>query len=335
MKVLVTGGTGFVGSAVVRALLTRNLSVRALVRPGSDRSNLHALPVEIAVGDLCDGASLERAVRGCRAIFHVAADYRLWTRDPNRMYRTNVEGTETLLRLALAAGVERFIYTSSVATLGADPAGAVTDETTPVDLDDMVGHYHRSKFLAEQKVRAVAAAGARIVIVHPSMPLGPRDLKPTPTGRAVANAVSGKIPAYVDTGLNIVHVDDVAEGHVLALERGRPGENYILGGENMTLRRLLSLIAEARGRRPRFIRLPHLAVVPVAYAAEAWAVLTGGEPLPSREEVQMARRYMYFSSARAIERLGYRPRPAFEAVHEAVAWFTRQEPMRRPALANA
>ncbi len=325
MTIFVTGGTGFVGSAVVRALLSRHHKVRALVRRTSDRSNLECLPVETIEGDLCDPASLARAVRGCSAIFHVAADYRFWARDPRGMYRTNVEGTEALLKAALEAGVERFVYTSSVATLGIDPSRKPADERTPVKLGEMVGHYHRSKFMAEQVVRRYADQGVPVIIVHPSMPLGPRDRKPTPTGRAVASAALGKIPAYVDTGINIVHVDDVAEGHVLAYEKGRVGENYILGGENMTLHRLLSLIGEARGRQKRLIRVPHLAVIPVAYVSESWALLTGCEPLATREEIAMARRYMYFSSARAADELGYRPRPAINAVLDSVAWFARGE----------
>lgn len=323
MTTLVTGGTGFVGSAVVRALLDHGHNVRVLVRRQSDRSNLEKLPVEIVEGDLCHPPSLEEAVRGCASVFHVAADYRLWVRNAEEMYKTNVDGTEALLGFAVNAGVERFIHTSSVATLGVDPLKRPADEETPVAFTDMVGHYHRSKFLAEQAAKRYIARGAPIIIVHPSMPLGPRDLKPTPTGRTVVAAAAGRIPAYVDTGINVVHVDDVAEGHVLALERGRIGANYILGGEDMTLRKFLCLIAQFCGRRQHLFRLPHLAAVPVAYVSEAWAFLSGGVPLATRDEIKMSRKYMYFSSARARRELGYHARPANDAIRDAVAWFAR------------
>ncbi|WP_448190976.1 hopanoid-associated sugar epimerase [Azospirillum sp. sgz301742] len=322
MTILVTGATGFVGSAVARRLLAQGRRVRALVRPSSDRCNLEGLPLEIVEGDLLDSASLERAVEGCGGLFHVAADYRLWVPDPQAMHRANVEATRTLMLAALAAGVPRVVYTSSVATLGILPGGAA-DEETPSSLADMIGPYKRSKFLAEQEVRRlVAERGLPAVIVNPSTPIGPGDVKPTPTGRMVVDAAAGRMPAYVDTGLNIAHVDDVAEGHWLAFQRGTAGERYILGGEDLSLREILVLIAGMVGRRPPRVRLPHRAVLPVAYAAEAVARLTGGaEPLVTVDGVRMAKKCMFFSSAKAQAQLGYRARPARDALADAVAWF--------------
>lgn len=323
MKILVTGATGFVGSAVVRRLLARGHAVRALARPTSDLRNLAGLEVELVRGDLHDGASLRRALEGCRALFHVAADYRLWTPDPNALYAANVEGTRRLMEAALAQGVQRIVYTSSVATLGLHPDGSPADENTPVGLDDMIGHYKRSKYLAEEVVRElVETRGLPAVIVNPSTPVGPRDIKPTPTGRMVRDAALGRMPAYVDTGLNIVHVDDVAEGHCLAFEHGQNGERYILGGENLSLQAILATIAALCGRRPPRIRLPHALVLPLGYVAQGWARLTGGpEPRLTADGVRMARKKMYFSSDKARRELGYRPRPAREALADAVAWF--------------
>jgi dihydroflavonol-4-reductase len=319
---LVTGATGFVGSAVTRALLAAGHGVRALARPGSDRSNLDGLAVEIREGRLEDSGSLARAVEGCTALFHVAADYRLWVPDPAAMLRTNVEGTRALMRAALAAGVQRIVYTSSVAALGLAADGTSADETTPVQLADMVGPYKRSKFLAEQVVaEMIGESKLPAVIVNPSTPIGPRDIKPTPTGRVVLEAARGHIPAYVDTGLNLVHVDDVAAGHLLALERGCIGGRYILGGENMTLAAMLGMIAEITGRRPPLFAVPRAAIYPVAVLAEAWARLSGREPFVTLDGLKMARKKMYFSSARAERDLGYRARPARAALEDAIAWF--------------
>jgi len=322
MKTLITGASGFVGSAVLRQLLAAGHDVRALLRPGSDRRNLQDLPVEIVTGDLVDPDSLRRALSGCSYVFHVAADYRLWVPDPERIYRTNVEGTRRLIQSALEAGVSRIVYTSSVATLGLRPDRGAADEETPVALEHMVGHYKRSKFLAEQAVlELVRDLGAPVVIVNPSAPVGPRDIKPTPTGRIILDTLRRRMPAYVDTGLNIVHVDDVAAGHLLAFERGSIGERYILGGENLSLRAILAEIAEIGGvPAPRF-RLPHAAVFPVAWAAERFAAVTGGEPFATVDGVKMARKFMYFSSDKASRTLHYRPRPAREGLHAAVAWF--------------
>ena len=323
MTTLVTGATGFVGSAVARQLLARGESVRVLARPGGDRRNLEGLEVELAEGDLGDPASLERALRGCQALFHVAADYRLWVPRPEEIYEANVAGTRRLMELAGAAGVGRIVYTSSVATLGLHKDGTPADETTPVALADMIGHYKRSKFLAEREVETlVREAGLPAVLVNPSTPVGPRDIKPTPTGRMIVEAAAGRMPAFVDTGLNVVHVEDVAAGHLLAFERGEIGERYVLGGENLALGQILAGIAEICGRRPPRVRIPHGAILPLAYGAEAWARLRGaGEPFVTVDGLRMAKKRMFFSSAKAMERLGYQARPAREALADAVAWF--------------
>lgn len=323
MKALVTGASGFIGSAVLRRLLEAGHEVRALVRPQSDRRNLAGLRCEVVTGDLANAASLEAAAGGCDALFHVAADYRLWVPDPESIYRTNVEGTRSLMRAALHGRVKRVVYTSSVATLGLIPDGSPADEDTPSRLGDMIGHYKRSKFLAEDAVRRlVREEGLPAVIVNPSAPLGPRDVRPTPTGRMIVQAASGKMPAYVDTGLNVVHVDDVAEGHVLAHARGRAGERYILGGENMSLQQILQEVARLTGRSPPGIRLPHDIVLPVAYLAEAVARMTGGrEPIVTVDGVKLAKKFMYFTSDKARRELGYRARPAREAISDAIAWF--------------
>jgi dihydroflavonol-4-reductase len=323
MTTLVTGATGFVGSAVARALLARGEAVRVLARPGGDRRNLAGLSVELAEGDLHDRASLERACHGCGALYHVAADYRLWVPKPEEIYEANVGGTRALMEAASAAGVARIVYTSSVATLGFNSDGSPADEETPSGLSHMIGHYKRSKFLAEEEVkRLVRERDLPAVIVNPSTPIGPRDIKPTPTGRMIVEAASGRIPAFVDTGLNIVHVDDVAAGHLLAFERGRLGERYILGGRNMALREILAEVARICGRRPPRLRLPHGLVLPVAYAAEAWARLTrGGEPFVTLDGLRMARKRMFFSSAKAESELGYKSRPPQEALGDAVSWF--------------
>jgi len=318
---LVTGATGFVGAAVTRALLRHGRSVRVLARPKSDRRNLADLSVDVVEGRMEDPRSLARAVAGCRYVYHVAADYRIWVRDPAPMFRANVEGTRDLLTAALEAGIERVVYTSSVATLGLVPGGSA-DETTPSSVDDMIGPYKQSKFLAEEVVRALARErGLPVVIVNPSTPVGPGDVKPTPTGRLVVEAARGQMPGFVDTGLNIVHVDDVATGHLAAAEKGRIGERYILGGENMALAEILAEVARAVGRRPPRLRIPHGALLPVAFGAELAARISGREPFVTLDGVRMARKKMYFSSQRASQELGYAPRPAREAITDAVAWF--------------
>jgi len=326
MKALVTGATGFVGSAVAKKLCEAGHEVKALVRPSSVLKNLENINVEQVTGDLTDPESLARAVKGCDTLFHVAADYRLWVPEPDEIYRANVQGTENIIRAALDAGVERICYTSSVATLGLNANGTPADEETPVTLDDMIGHYKRSKFLAEERVqKIIEEQQAHVVIVNPSTPIGPRDIRPTPTGRMVLDAAMGKMPAYVDTGLNFAHVDDVAQGHILAMEKGRPGKRYILGGTNLTLKELLGMIAEITGGSPPLIKLPHNLVLPIAWAAETWCRITGrGEPLATVEGVNLARKHMFFSSERARTELGYTSRPVEDALRDAIEWFREQ-----------
>ena len=323
MTVLVTGATGFVGSAVARQLLARGESLRLLARAGGDRRNIEGLDAEIAVGDLGDEASLRQAVTGCRALYHVAADYRIWAPRVSALYEANVAGTERLMRAAADAGIERILYTSSVATLGVPPGGRPGDEDTPVSLQDMIGHYKRSKFLAEEAVRRMARdQGLPVVIVNPSTPIGPRDIKPTPTGRVIVEAASGRMPAYVDTGLNVAHVDDVAAGHLLAFDKGRIGERYVLGGHDMTLAEILGAVARIAGGKAPRVKLPRRLIFPVAVVAETWArVSGGGEPMVTVDGLKMAKKLMFFSSAKAERDLGYRRRPAEEALGDAVAWF--------------
>ena len=319
---LVTGANGFLGSAVARALLAEGRRVRALVRRGSDRRNLAGLDVEIAEGDLNDRASLAAAARGCAAVFHVAADYRLWVADPAPMYEVNVGGSVNVLEAAAAARVEGFVYTSSVAVLGINPDRTPADETTPVTLEDMIGAYKRSKFLAEQAVvRRAAELGYPVVTVNPSTPIGPGDVRPTPTGRVILDAAAGRMPAYVDTGLNVVHVDDVARGHLLALRFGRRGERYILGGQDLSLREILQLVGEHTGRPASNVRLPHWAVYPIAAVGEAVALVTKREPRATLDGVRMSKKHMYFSSAKAVRELGYRWRAPTFAIGDAIDWF--------------
>ncbi|HTZ77583.1 MAG TPA: hopanoid-associated sugar epimerase [Stellaceae bacterium] len=328
--VLVTGATGFVGAAVARTLLAAGRRVRALARRGSDRRNLAGLDIEIAEGSLEDAGSLAAAVAGCGALYHVAADYRLWVRDPRAMFRANVDGTRALMEAAAAAGVDRIVYTSSVAVLGLKSDGTSSDETTPSEYADMIGPYKQSKFLAEEEVRRLVRERALpAVIVNPSTPIGPRDVKPTPTGRLILEAASGRMPAFVDTGLNLVHVDDVAAGHLLAEARGRTGERYILGGENLSLGEILRRIAVLTGRRPPTLRLPIPAVWPVAAVAETWGRITGQEPMTTFDGLRMARKKMYFSAAKAERELGFRARPVDAALADAIAWF-REQGMLRP-----
>jgi dihydroflavonol-4-reductase len=323
MTTLVTGATGFVGAAVLRAVAAAGHRVRALVRPHSDRRNLRGIDCEIVVGDLLEPASLQPALRGCEALFHVAADYRLWVPDRDKMHRTNVQGTVDLFEAAAAAGVSRIVYTSSVATLRLKNDGSSADEQSHAELSEMVSVYKQSKFLAEREVkRLVEEAGMPVITVKPTTPFGPGDVKPTPTGRVIVEAASGRMPAYVDTGLNVVHVDDVAAGHLLALNRGEVGESYILGGENRTLQWILQTIAELTDRSPPRIRLPHWLLTPVAYVAESITrVLGQSEPLLTVDGVRMSRKLMYFSSAKAQRELGYSARPAVCALRDEIEWF--------------
>jgi dihydroflavonol-4-reductase len=321
-RVLVTGASGFVGSAVAHALVEAGYKVRALVRKTSPRANLANLDVEIVEGDMRDASSVAGAMRGTRFLFHVAADYRLWAPDRQEILRTNRDGTRTVMRAALEAGVERIVYTSSVATLGGAPGGRPADETMRVRESCAIGAYKRSKIAAELVVEEmIRTEGLPAVIVHPSTPVGPRDLKPTPTGRIIIEAAAGRMPCYVDTGLNLVHVDDVANGHLAALRIAEPGGHYILGGENVPLARMLCDIAALTGRKPPWLRLPRGLVYPFAVAAEARARVTRREPFLTIDGLRMSRHKMFFSSAKAERDLGYRPRPYVEALAEALAWF--------------
>lgn len=321
MTALVTGAAGFVGSAVVRALLARGEPVRALVRERSPQANLAGLACDIALGDIRDAAAVTSAMAGCDRLFHVAADYRLWARDPAAIERTNVEGTRIVMTAARDAGVTRIVHTSSVATLAARSDGVAVDETARLAPGGGVGAYKRSKLGAEQLVEAMVADGFPAVIVLPSTPIGPRDIRPTPTGRIIVDAAIGRMPAFVDTGLNLVHVDDVAAGHLLAAERGVVGERYILGGQDVALKDFLAAIAARTGRRAPTLRLPRRALYPLAWGAEAVARLTGKEPMLTADGLTMAGKQMYFSSAKATRELGYRARPYREAIDAALAWF--------------
>lgn len=320
-RVLLTGGTGFIGSHVARTLLGRELPVRCLVRSGSRLHNLDGLAVELVEGELADPASLRGAVEHCDLVFHCAADYRLWAPDPEELYRANVEGTRHLLEAAAEAGVRRVVHTSSVGALGSRRDGEPANEETPVRLEDMVGHYKRSKYLAERLVEGWARRGLDVVIVNPSTPVGERDLKPTPTGQLIVDFLNGKLPAYVDTGLNLVDVRDVAEGHALAAERGRQGERYILGGPNLTLRQLLELLSRIAGRPPPRLRLPHAVPALAAAAESTWARWRGRPPRIAPEAVRMARRRMFFDASKARRELGLPQSPVEQALARAVAWF--------------
>lgn len=322
MVTLVTGGTGFVGSSVVRALQNKGHQVRVLVRSGCNDLNLKGLGIQVQEGDLTDSVSLEKAVAGCQYVFHVAADYRLWVPDPSQMYRINVQGTENLLRIAKKHHVEKIVYTSSVATLSLRNDGQPSCEKDIGALDEMIGHYKRSKFLAEQQVnKLVNEEEIPVVIVNPSTPIGPRDIKPTPTGKMVLDAARGKVPAFVDTGLNVVHVEDVAMGHVLALEKGEIGHRYVLGGENLSLKEIFSTIAQMTDQKPPKIQLPPTLLLPLAHMFQWVAKFNQKEPLVTVDGVKLARKKMYFSCNKAKQLLGYRPRPAQEALKDAIDWF--------------
>jgi len=321
-KVLVTGASGFVGSAVARALIRSGYRVRALLRPTSKRTNLAGLDIEIVEGDMRDAASVARAIAGVRFLFHVAADYRLWVRNPQEIMWNNREGTRLLMQTALAADVERIVYTSSAATIACAADGGQADETMRLNESCAVGAYKRSKVAAEQVVETmIARDDLPAIIVHPTAPIGPRDQKPTPTGRIIVEAASGRIPGFVDTGLNLVHVDDVANGHLAALRHAKPGEHYILGGQNVMLAEFLGQIAIMCGRRPPRLRLPRPLVYPFALAAEAMAHVTQREPFLTIDGLRMSKHRMFYSSTKAECDLGYKARPYPEALNEALAWF--------------
>jgi dihydroflavonol-4-reductase len=322
MKVLVTGGTGFVGSRVARKLVERGDTVRCLARASSSLANLYGLPVELARGNLQDAASLNEAVRGCNTVYHLAADYRLWSRDPQELYRSNVDGTRNLLAAAEREGCERFVYCSTVGALGNPGDGTPGTETTPVTILEMVGHYKRSKFLAEHEAVKAAQRGVPVVIVNPSTPVGPNDIKPTETGRLITRFLNDQMPGYVDTGLNLVDVDDVAEGHLLAAARGRIGEKYILGNRNMTLREILETLATLTGKSAPRAKMPYRLALTVAHVNEFFVgTLLGREPGIPVEGVRMSKKKMFFDPSKAVNELGIPQTPVEEALERAIRWF--------------
>jgi dihydroflavonol-4-reductase len=322
MLAFVTGATGFVGSHVARALAEQGADLRLLVRSSSDLRNIGDLRAERVIGDLRDPDSLKKAVSGCEAVFHVAADYRLWVRDPDEMYRSNVEGTRAILQAARESKVRRVVYTSSVATMGFTSNGYLADETSPVSLADMIGPYKRSKFMAEEVAIEAAKAGTDVVIVNPTTPVGERDIKPTPTGRIVVDFLKKKFPAYVDTGLNLVDVAECARGHAGALEKGRSGERYILGGENLTLKQILDKLAAITGLPSPSIRVPYVVALATGVVDQ---VVTGyirkREPRATIDAVRMGRKKMFVSSAKAERDLGWQMVPVEDALRRAVEWF--------------
>src|SRR5580704_1039542 len=321
MTTLVTGATGFLGSHVARQLVGAAQSVRVLVRPNSNLEALAGLHVEYFEGDLRDQESLERAMHGVRRVFHVAADYRLWTPRPDEIYEINVEGTRKLLAAAQRARVERIVYTSTVATIAVPRNGALPNEDTQATLDEMIGHYKRSKFLAEQVAVEAVSAGLPVVIVNPTAPVGPWDWKPTPTGRIILDFLKGKMPAYVDTGLNVAPVEDIAAGHLLAAEKGRVGQRYILGGRNMTLKQILDALSAITGRPAPRVRLPHAIALAAGYADQLFSRLAGREPQIPVEGVKMSRHRMFVESDKAARELGYKPTSVEAALERAVTWY--------------
>jgi dihydroflavonol-4-reductase len=331
MTTLVTGATGFVGNHVARQLAASGQKVRVLVRATSDLRLLEDLAAERVEGDLRDAASIDRAMQGVRRVFHVAADYRLWTRHPEELYESNVEGTRRLIESAERAGVERIVYTSTVATIAVPRGGALPNEATQARLAEMIGHYKRSKFLAEQVAADAAKSGAPVVIVNPTAPVGPRDWKPTPTGRIILDFLRGRMPAYVDTGLNVVAVEDVAAGHLLAAEKGRSGERYILGGRNMTLKEILDALAAITGRRAPRVKLPHVVALMAGYADEMYSRLAGREPQIPVEGVKMSRHKMFVESDKAARELGYQPGKIESGLERAVRWYEENGYVRNRA----
>ena len=322
MKIFLTGATGFVGSHVARACAAAGADLRLLTRPTSSLAALEGLAAETVVGDLRHPETLRSALTGCDALIHVAADYRLWVRDPDAMYAANVTGTRDLLRMAREAGVPRVVYTSSVATMGFQSDGTIVDEDSPVSLKEMIGHYKRSKFLAEQEAIAAARAGQHVMILNPTTPIGSDDAKPTPTGRIVVDFLNRQFPAYVETGLNLVDVSEVARMHVVALDHGRPGERYILGGENLTLKQILDRMSAITGLPSPKMKVPHAVAMAFAFFDETvTGRLRGKEPRATVEAVRMGRKMMFASSARAERELGFQVLPVYHALREAIAWF--------------
>jgi dihydroflavonol-4-reductase len=321
-KVLVTGATGFIGSAVAKALCETGFAVRTIARSGSPRHHLAGLNLEFYEGDLLDRRAVRSAMADVRHVFHVAADYRLWARNPSEILQNNIVTTRNVMEEALRVRADRIVYTSSVATLALDPHGGVADETTPLAERQAIGAYKRSKIAAERLVeQLVAHEGLPAIIVNPSTPVGPRDVRPTPTGRTIVEAANGRIPALVDTGLNIVHVDDVARGQLAALHHGKIGERYILGGENVSFAQMIKDISRLTGRCPPRLRLPRALTLPIAYAAESLAFITGKEPFATVDGVRMAKHCMYYSSRKAECELGFKARPYIEGLEDAIRWF--------------
>lgn len=322
MRALVTGSTGFIGAAVARCLLERGVDVRVLVRRDSDLGNLQGLKVEQAYGDLRDPASLRQAMTGCRQLYHVAAHYALWAPDPQIFYDINVTGTRNLMETARDVGVERIVYTSTIGAIGLPHGGGLGTEETPVSLEQMSGHYKRSKFLAEQEVSKLARAGLPVVIVNPSAPVGARDIKPTPTGQVIVDFMKGRMPAYIETGMNLIDVDDVAVGHLHAMEKGRIGERYILGNRNLMLREVFALLSRLTGVPAPTIKLPRLAILPLAYANQ-WLsdYVTHRPPRIPLEGVKMARYVMHYDCSKAIRELALPQTPVEVALEKAVCWF--------------
>jgi len=321
MKALVTGATGFVGGAVARALVNSGIDVRVLARAGADLQNLQGLTVERVEGDLRDPASLRKSLTGCRQLYHVAAHYALWAKDPSIFYEINVTGTKNLLEAAREAGTERIVYCSTIGAIGLPPGGGLGTEETPVSLEQMAGHYKRSKYLAEQEVLKLAKAGLPVVIVNPSAPVGAGDVKPTPTGQVIVDFMKGRMPAYIETGMNIVDVDDVAAGHLLAMQKGRIGERYILGNKNLMLREVFEILSRLTGVKAPTIKLPRLAILPLAYLNQWIADLTGQPPRIPLEGVKMAKYTMHYDCSKAIRELGIPHTPPEVALEKAVRWF--------------
>jgi len=322
VRVFITGATGFVGGHVARAYAAQGASLRLLTRKNSRLDSLAGLDAETVVGDLREPEKLRSALQDCDALVHVAADYRLWVRDPREMYAANVDGTRELLRLAREVGIPRVVYTSSVATMGFRVDGSIVNEDTPVSLAEMIGHYKRSKFMAEQEAIRAAQAGQHVMILNPTTPIGPGDVKPTPTGRIIVDFLNKKFPAYVDTGLNLVDVDEVARMHVIALERGRPGERYILGGENLTLKQILDRMSSITGLPSPTMKVPHSVAMAFAFFDETFTgKLRGREPRATVEAVRMGKKMMFASSAKAERELGFRIIPVYHALRAAIEWF--------------
>ncbi len=329
MKVLVTGASGFIGGAVVRALVKAEIEVRVIARNGSDTRNLTGLPVEQVEGDLRNRGSLMRALNGCRRLYHIAAHYALWAKEPSIFYDINVAGTRNLLEAARETGIERTVYCSTIGAIGLPPDGGIGTETTPVSLDQMAGHYKRSKYLAEQEVMKLSREGLPVVIVNPSAPVGEGDVKPTPTGQVIVDFMKGRMPAYIETGMNLVDVDDVAAGHLLAMEKGRVGERYILGNKNLMLREVFEILSRLTGVNAPRIKLPRLAILPLAHINEWMARFTNIPPRIPLEGIRMAKYKMHYDCSKAVRELGFPQTPVEVALEKAVRWFKRMDMRNR------